>query len=216
MERVSELAADAKAILAVWHPGSEGEGAIADVLSGAYNPSGRLSMSWPTDVGQIPIFFAERPTGRPELENEHFSSKYLDTSNDPRFAFGHGLSYASFLLTNPRATKAMITAGDTTEILIDVKNTGAMAGEHTLFLFVRDVASSITRPLLELEDFTKVVLAPDETKTVRFALSTDQLRFLGTDLEPVLEQGIFEILVGPSAKREQLQLVELQVRLQSK
>ncbi|WP_207908115.1 glycoside hydrolase family 3 N-terminal domain-containing protein [Bosea sp. BK604] len=206
------LAAFAKAILAVWHPGSEGEGAIADVLSGAYNPSGRLSMSWPADVGQIPIFFAERPTGRPRLENEHFSSKYLDIPNDPRFRFGHGLSYTSFLLSNPRATRWTIAAGETTEILVDVKNTGAMAGEHTVFLFIRDVASSITRPALELEDFTKVMVAPGEMKTVRFALSSDQLRFLGADLEPVLEPGAFEIFVGPSANPAQLQMLELQVR----
>ncbi len=210
------LAAGAKAILALWHPGSEGEGAIADVLSGAHNPSGRLSMSWPADVGQIPIFFAERPTGRPRLENEHFSSKYLDIPNEPRFAFGHGLSYTRFLLTNPRATKSTIAAGETTEILIDVKNTGVMAGEHTVFLFIRDLASSISRPLLELEDFTKVMLGPGETRTVRFALSSDQLRFLGPDLEPLLEPGTFEILVGPSANPAQLQILEVQVRPSSR
>jgi len=210
------LATGAKAILAIWHPGSEGEGAMADVLSGAHNPSARLSMSWPTDVGQIPIFFAERPTGRPRLENEHFSSKYLDIPNEPRFAFGHGLSYTSYLLTNPRATKWTIAAGETIEIVVDVKNTGVMAGEQTVFLFIRDVASSITRPLLELEDFTKVVLAPGEMKTVRFALSSDQLRFLGADLEPVLEPGAFEIFVGPSASPAQLQMLEVEVRPNSK
>lgn len=206
------LVARAKAILAVWHPGSEGAGAIADVLSGAHNPSGRLSMSWPADVGQIPIFFAERPTGRPRLENEHFSSKYLDIPNEPRFAFGHGLSYTSFRLSNPRATRWTLAAGESTEILVDVENTGARAGEHTLFLFIRDVVSSITRPLLELTDFTKLALAPREMKTVRFTLSTDQLRFLGRDLEPVLEPGRFEILVGPSASPDQLQRLELRVR----
>lgn len=206
------LAAGAKATLAVWHPGSEGAGAIVDVLCGAHNPSGRLSMSWPADVGQIPIFFAERPTGRPRLENEHFSSKYLDIPNDPRFAFGHGLSYTTFLLTNPRATKWTLAAGETAEILVDVKNTGTMAGEHTVFLFIRDLVSSITRPVLELVDFTKVALAPEEMKTVRFTLSSDQLRFLGPDLEPVLEPGTFEVFVGPSAEPGRLQMLELQVR----
>nr|WP_244512120.1 glycoside hydrolase family 3 N-terminal domain-containing protein [Bosea robiniae] len=205
------LAAGAKAILAVWHPGSEGAGAIADVLSGAHNPSGRLSMSWPADVGQIPIFYAERPTGRPRLETEHFSSKYLDIPNDPRFTFGHGLSYTTFLLTNPRATRWTITAGEATEILIDVKNTGTMAGEHTVFLFIRDVVSSITRPQLELKDFTKVALAPGEMNTVRFTLSSDQLRFLGADLEPLLEPGLFDVFVGPSADPAQLQMLELRV-----
>uniref|UniRef100_A0A9E7ZZU1 beta-glucosidase n=1 Tax=Bosea sp. NBC_00436 TaxID=2969620 RepID=A0A9E7ZZU1_9HYPH len=205
------LMAGAKAILAVWHPGSEGAGAIADVLSGAHNPSGRLSMSWPADIGQIPIFFAERPTGRPRLENEHFSSKYLDIPNDPRFAFGHGLSYTGFLLTNPRATKWTLAPGEATEILIDVRNTGTMAGEHTLFQFIHDVASSITRPGLELVDFTKVALAAGEMKTVRFPLSTDQLRFLGPDLEPVLEPGVFQVFVGPGADPTQLQMLELKV-----
>ena len=205
------LAAGAKAILAVWHPGSEGAGAIADVLSGAHNPSGRLSMSWPADVGQIPIFYAERPTGRPRLETEHFSSKYLDIPNEPRFTFGHGLSYTTFLLTNPRATRWTITAGESTEILVDIKNAGTMAGEHTVFLFIRDVVSSITRPQLELKDFTKVVLAPGEMNTVRFTLSSDQLRFLGTDLEPLLEPGLFDVFVGPSADPAQLQMLELRV-----
>lgn len=205
------LAAGAKAILACWHPGSEGAGAIADVLSGAHNPSGRLSMSWPADVGQIPIFYAERPTGRPRLETEHFSSKYLDIPNDPRFTFGHGLSYTTFLLTNPRATRWTITAGEATEILIDVKNTGTMAGEHTVFLFIRDVASSITRPQLELKDFTKVALAPGDMNTVRFTLSSDQLRFLGADLEPLLEPGLFDVFVGSSADPAQLQMLELRV-----
>lgn len=205
------LAAGAKAILACWHPGSEGAGAIADVLSGAHNPSGRLSMSWPADVGQIPIFYAERPTGRPRLETEHFSSKYLDIPNDPRFTFGHGLSYTTFLLTNPRATRWTIAAGEATEILVDVKNTGAMAGEHTVFLFIHDVVSSITRPQLELKDFTKVALAPGEMKTVRFTLSSDQLRFLGTDLEPLLEPGLFDVFVGSSADPAQLQMLELRV-----
>ncbi len=205
------LAAGAKAILAVWHPGSEGAGAIADVLSGAHNPSGRLSMSWPADVGQIPIFYAERPTGRPRLETEHFSSKYLDIPNDPRFTFGHGLSYTTFLLTNPRATRWTITAGEATEILVDVKNTGAVAGEHTVFLFIRDVVSSITRPQLELKDFTKVALAPGDMNTVRFTLSSDQLRFLGADLEPLLEPGLFDVFVGSSADPAQLQMLELRV-----
>ena len=202
----------AKAILAVWHPGSEGAGAIVDLLSGAHNPSGRLTMSWPADVGQIPIFFAERPTGRPRLEEEHFSSKYLDIPNDPRFAFGHGLSYASFAMTNPRATKWTITAEETTEILVDVRNTGPMAGEHTVFLFIRDLVSSITRPSLELKDFAKVALAPGKMKTMRFTLSPDQLSFLGPDLEPTLEPGTFEILVGPSADLARLQTLKLRVR----
>jgi beta-glucosidase len=168
-------------------------------------------MSWPADVGQIPIFYAERPTGRPRLETEHFSSKYLDIPNDPRFTFGHGLSYTTFLLTNPRATRWTITAGETTEILIDVKNTGTMAGEHTVFLFIRDVVSSITRPQLELKDFTKVALAPGEMNTVRFTLSSDQLRFLGADLEPLLEPGLFDVFVGSSADPAQLQMLELRV-----
>lgn len=208
----SWLAERAKAILAVWHPGCEAAGAIVDVLSGSHNPDGRLSMSWPADVGQIPIFFAERPTGRPRLENEHFSSKYLDVPNEPRFSFGHGLSYTTFLLTNPRATKWTIAPGETTEILVDIKNTGAMAGESTVFLFIRDVVSSITRPSLELKDFTKVALAPGETKTVRFILSTDQLCFLGPDLEPLLEPGAFNIYVGPSASPDRLQMLALRVR----
>jgi beta-glucosidase len=205
------LAQRARAMLAVWHPGSEGAGAIVDILSGAHNPSGRLSMSWPVDVGQIPIYYAERPTGRPRLEYEHFSSKYLDIPNEPRFEFGHGLSYARFVMNNPRATRSAIRAGESTEVLVDVRNTADVAGEHTVFLFIRDVVSTITRPALELKDFTKITLAPGEMKTVRFRLAADQLRFLGPDLAPLLEPGMFNVYVGPSASPGQLQMLELRV-----
>jgi len=198
------LVAKAGAILAVWFPGDAAGEAIGDVLSGHVNPGGRLTMSWPVDVGQIPVFFAERPTGRPPLPEEHYSSKYLDMPNEPRFAFGHGLSYSRFTLDGLRLDRAAIGAGDTVEIAVDVTNHGPCAGEEMVFLFVRDLISSITRPALELKDFGKIALAAGARGTLRFRLGTDDLRFLGPDLRPMLEAGAFDILVGQSARAEGL------------
>jgi len=203
------LVAKASAILAVWFPGDAAGETIGDVLSGSVNPSGRLTMSWPVDVGQIPVFFAERPTGRPPIPEEHYSSKYLDMPNAPRFAFGHGLSYSRFTLDGLRLDRAEIRAGDTVEITVDITNHGPLAGEETLFLFLRDCVSSITRPALELKDFGKIALAAGARGTLRFRLGTDDLRFLGPDLQPMLEAGAFDILVGQSARSECL----LQARL---
>jgi beta-glucosidase len=194
------LVAKAAAILAVWFPGHAAGAALGDVLSGRFNPSGRLTMSWPVDVGQIPVFFAERPTGRPPLPKEHYSSKYLDMPNEPRFAFGHGLSYSRFTLSGLRLDRAAMRPGEAVEIAVDVANGGPLAGEATVFLFLRDRVSSITRPALELKDFGKITLEAGARGTVRFRLGSDDLRFLGPDLRPMLEAGAFDILVGESAR----------------
>jgi beta-glucosidase len=199
----------AAAILAVWFLGDAAGPAIADVLGGRFNPSGRLTMSWPVDVGQIPIFFAERPVGRPPLPYDHYSSKYLDMPNEPRFAFGHGLSYGGFALSGLRLDRPAIRAGETVEVAVDVVNQGARSGEETVFLFIRDRVSSITRPALELKDFGKIVLGPGKRGTLRFRLGTDDLAFLDADLRPKLEPGAFDILVGQSAAADRLLRVQL-------
>ena len=198
------LVEGADALLAAWFPGSEAQRAIADVLSGRHDPGGRLSMSWPVDVGQIPIFFGERPTGRPAAVSEHYSSKYLDLPVEPRFSFGHGLSYGGFGLSGLRVDRSEMRAGEAIEVEVDVSNTGPMAGEETVFLFVRDLFASVTRPLLELKDFGKIALAPGERDTLRFRLAAEDLRFLGRDLAPRLEPGAFDLFVGRSAARDAL------------
>src|SRR5919106_2836775 len=191
----------AHAVLATWFLGCEAGHAIADVLSGRWNPSGRLPVSWPVEVGQIPIFYARAPTGRPADPAVHYSSKYIDLPVEPLFPFGHGLSYTQFTLGNLRTSSAELRPGESIAVECDVANRGEVAGEETLLLFVRDLVASVARPLLELKGMAKIALEPQETGTVRFALAADDLAFLGPDLTPRLEPGTIELLVGRTAER---------------
>jgi len=192
------------ALLAAWFPGSEAGHAVAEVLAGRVSPSGRTPVTWPRMVGQIPLFFSERPTGRPADANDHYTSKYLDTPNTPLFPFGHGLGYGRFNCANLAATPATLGANDTLAVRIEVVNEGSMTAEETLFLFAHDRVASVARPLLELKDFAKITLAPGERGEIAFSLPASALSFLGRDLEPVFETGEVEILVGPSADRGRL------------
>jgi beta-glucosidase len=201
----------AHAVLATWFLGSEAGHAVADVLTGRWSPSGRLPISWPTDVGQIPIFYAQRPTGRPADPALSYTSKYIDLPVEPQFPFGHGLSYSRFEFTDLRVHPNDLRRSDTLTIDVDVVNAGRMEGEQTVLLFVRDPVATVARPLLELKGLAKIMLAPGERGSVQFTLTTDDLAFLGRDLAPRLEPGIFEILVGPSAARNNL--LGTQVRL---
>jgi beta-glucosidase len=194
----------ADAVLAAWFLGSEAGNAVADVVTGRISPSGRTPMTWPRAVGQIPIFFAERPTGRPWAPDNHFTSRYLDESNAPQFPFGHGLTYGRFELTNLRVTPAQVAEHDTIEASVEVANVGERAAEETVFLFVRDKVASLTRPLLELKGFGRIALAPGERGTLTLSLRASELRFPGRDLAPVFEPGEVEILLGPSADRSRL------------
>jgi beta-glucosidase len=194
----------ADAVLAAWFPGSEGGYAIADVIAGAVSPSGRTPVSWPRAVGQIPIFFAERTTGRPAEAKDRLTSKYLDVPNSPLFPFGYGLSYGRFVFSNLKVSPASASETDIIDVVVDVMNEGAMTAEETVFLFVHDKFASVSRPVLELKGFKKISLRPGELSAVRFSLPVVDLRFLGKDLEPVFEPGDFEILVGPCADKERL------------
>lgn len=202
----------ADAVLATWFLGSQAGHAIADVLTGACNPSGRLSVTWPYDVGQIPIHFARRPTGRPGHPEAYFSARHLDLPVEPQFHFGHGLSYTRFAVTSLVAAPAEISAGDTVTVEAEVTNEGDVAGEETLFLFVRDPVASIARPLLELKGFAKAVLAPGARTTVQFVLTPDDLSFLDANLQPRIEPGMFEVFVGPSADRTRLLAASIRYR----
>lgn len=194
----------AAAVLATWFLGHEAGHAIADVLTGISNPSGRLPVSWPRDVGQIPIFHAERPTGRPADPANRFTSKYLDVPTTPQFPFGHGLSYSRFTLSGLRATRSDMRPDQRIEIAVDVTNKGLVAGEETVLLFIHDLVASVARPVLELKDFAKISLEPGERGTVRFSLTSEAFTFLGRDLAPVLETGDIELFVGRSADRDSL------------
>jgi beta-glucosidase len=190
----------ADAALATWFLGSEAGDAIADVLTGRSNPSGRLPVTWPLDIGQVPIFFGAWPTGRPPDPQTHYSSKYIDLPVDPLFPFGFGLSYTRFSHSNLRLRAHELSPGDSLVAEIEVGNDGEREGEETLFLFVRDLVASVARPLMELKAMAKVHLAPGERRTVALTVSVQSLRFLDARLtQPVLEPGVFEVYVGPNA-----------------
>jgi beta-glucosidase len=205
----------ADAVLAAWHLGSEAGHALADVVSGRFNPSARLPLTWPVDIGQIPIFYARLPTGRPIDPSFRYSSKYLDMPNEPLFAFGHGLSYTRFACTNLRTAPAELRAGENLAVDVDVTNEGAVSGTETVLLFIRDPVASISRPVLELKGMAKAELKPGERRTVRFTLSAAALAFPGPDLAPRLEPGKIEIFVGPAARVDALLKTTIRVVLQT-
>jgi beta-glucosidase len=209
---VSWLAERADALLAAWFLGSEAGHAIADVLSGRASPSGRTPISWPRTLGQVPVFFGQRPTGRPFNSADHFTSKYLDAPNEPLYAFGHGLSYGRFVLSELCVTPTSVTESGTIVAQVRVLNEGPRQAEQTVFLFTRDRLASIARPLLELKGFAKISLRPGESATVSIQLAAADLRFVGLDLTPVFEPGEVEILVGPSAERATLLAASIHLR----
>jgi beta-glucosidase len=194
----------ADAVLAAWFLGSEAGNAIADVMLGRVSPSGRTPMAWPRAVGQIPIFFGERPCGRPFNPKDHFTSKYIDSPNDPLFPFGYGLTYGRFVLSNLRVGPARVQETDTIEVQVDVTNQGSREAQETLFLFTHDKVATVTRPLLELKGFGKITLNPGASGTVTLHLPATQLRFLGLELTPVFEPGEVAVFIGPCADRTQL------------
>jgi beta-glucosidase len=194
----------ADAVVAAWFPGSEAGNAIADVLTGRASPSGRTPVSWPRAAGQVPIFFSERPSGRPFDAQDRFTSKYLDVANEPLFPFGFGLTYGRFAFSNLKVSSSAIGINDALTIQVDVTNRGAREAQETVFLFSHDKVASVSRPKLELKGFGKISLLPGETGTVTLSLSAVELCFLDMQLKPVFEPGEVEILVGPCADRTQL------------
>jgi beta-glucosidase len=189
----------ADAVLATWFLGSEAGHAVAEVLTGKFNPAGRLPITWPRHGGQVPIFFGQRPTGRPSKPGERFSSSYFDVPETPQFPFGHGLSYAHFVLEDLRCVPRCVRPGESVEVSVGVHNDSSVSGECTLFLFLRDVLASIARPVLELKGVRKIVLAGGQRGRVTWQLPAESLAFVGPTLAPVLEAGRFDIHVGQSA-----------------
>ncbi len=190
----------ADAVLATWFLGHEAGHAVADVLTGKFNPTGRLPVSWPRHVGQVPIFYNELPSGRPYAPGVHYSSTYLDQPPTPQFPFGHGLSYSHFKLDDLRCEPARVKADGSLDVSLEVHNESPVDGEATLFLFVRDPVASVARPLLELNGVQKAVLVAGERKIVTWRLQVSDLSFVGQNLDRLLEPGRFEIHVGQSAE----------------
>jgi beta-glucosidase len=198
------LAERADAVLAAWFLGSEAGNSIADIILGRVSPSGRTPVSWARSIGQVPLFYAARPSGRPANPQDPYTSKYLDVANDPLYPFGHGLTYGQFTLSNLAVSPERVTEQDTITVRVEVSNQGAMTAEETVFLFSHDKLASVARPLLELKGFGKIRLEPGRSATMALSIRAHELRFLGLDLEPVFEPGEVEILVGPCAERSQL------------
>jgi beta-glucosidase len=186
-------------VLATWSLGHEACNAVAYVLTGKFNPAGRLPVSWPRHVGQVPIFYNELPSGRPYVPGVHYSSTYLDEEPTPQFHFGHGLSYSRFALSDLHCEPTRVKADDTIEVWLAVHNASLTAGEATLFFFVRDPVASVARPLLELKGVEKAALAAGERQGVKWRLPVKDLSFAGPNYDRVLEPGRFEIHVGQSA-----------------
>ncbi|MDM0108572.1 glycoside hydrolase family 3 N-terminal domain-containing protein [Variovorax sp. J22R24] len=193
------LSEHADALLAAWFLGVEAGHAIADVVTGRVSPAGRTPMSWPRAVGQLPIYFGQRPTGRPMNPADYFTSKYQDVDNTPLYAFGHGLTYGQFCYDELQVEPRRVREQDTLKIGVRLRNVGAREAEETVLLFVRARLSRVTRPLLELKGYAKLRLMPGEAGSVKLELPAADLRYLGPDLQPLFEAGEVEILVGPSA-----------------
>jgi len=200
------------AIINVWHGGTEAGNAIADVLYGDVNPSGKLSTTWPQNVGQIPIYYNHKNTGRPLEEGkwfEKFRSNYLDVSNDPLYAFGYGLSYTSFSYSDISLSKSTIKSNEKLDIKVTVTNTGNYDGAETVQLYIRDMVASITRPVKELKGFEKIFLKKGESKEIHFTLTAADLKFYNNDLKFVFEPGTFKVFVGGSSDNTKEKSFEL-------
>ncbi len=191
------------AILNVWFPGSEAGNAISDVLFGDVNPSGKLSATFPQNVGQVPIFYAHKNTGRPLAEGkwfEKFRSNYLDVSNDPLFPFGYGLSYTTFTYGDIKLSANTLTKGKSITATIPVTNNGSVGGKEVVQLYTQDLIGSITRPVKELKGFQKIYLKAGETKNVTFSIAENDLKFYNSDLKFVAEPGDFKLFIGTNSK----------------
>jgi beta-glucosidase len=193
---------NADAILETWFSGSEAGNAIADVLFGKYNPSGKLTATFPQHVGQVPLYYSQKNTGRPYAgeQLDKYKSRYLDISNDPLYPFGFGLSYTTFSYGDVTLSKNQIAMQDKLTVTCRVTNTGKVAGEEVVQLYVRDITGSVTRPVKELKNFQKVMLQPGEGKDITFTLSTADLSFYTIDMSYKSEPGKFKVFVGGNSR----------------
>jgi beta-glucosidase len=198
----TNLFAKVPVVYECFYLGQEAGHAVADVLFGDFNPGGKLPISFPRSVGHLPVFYNYKPSAR---------RGYLFDDVSPLFAFGYGLSYTTFELNHPRLTKKRITAKGTTQVQIDVTNIGMRAGSEVVQLYIRDLVSSVTRPIKELKGFSKVQLEPGESTTVTLDITPDALAFYDVNMKHVVEPGDFEIMIGTSSRDEDLHKLTLQV-----
>jgi beta-glucosidase len=193
---ITQIAEDAHAILEAWLPGEEGGTAVADVLFGKVNPGGKLPITFPRSVGQLPLFYSRKPSGT----RSHWYGDYVSETTNPLYPFGHGLSYTSFSYSDLSISKEQVKAGDVLDISLRVKNAGSVDGDEVVQLYVRDEFASTPRPIKELKGYHRLTLKPGENKKVVFHLQADQLAFYSSDLKLVLEPGPFQIMLGSSSE----------------
>jgi beta-glucosidase len=203
---ITEESQSADAILNVWFPGTEAGPAITQVLYGEVNPSGKLSMTFPRNVGQVPIYYSHKNTGRPlsdektkKGEFEKFKSNYLDVANTPLYPFGYGLSYTTFNYSNMKLSSSKMNASANIVVSVDVTNSGNYDGKEVVQLYIRDLVGSVTRPVKELKGFEKVMIKKGETKTVSFTITAEELKFYDFNLDYVAEAGQFEVFIGSNS-----------------
>ncbi|MBA2942544.1 beta-glucosidase BglX [Paenibacillus sp. CGMCC 1.16610] len=193
----------ADAVLEAWYPGTEGGAAIADLLYGDSQPSGRLTMSFPFSVGQVPVYYNNFNTGRPQGAPDaqvRYVSQYLDIPNAPLYPFGYGLSYTTFAYSDASISSDRMAFDQALKVTVKVENTGEVAGEEVVQLYVRDLAGEVVRPLKELKGFRKIKLQPGEAQEVAFILTEEQLRYHHSDLSYTSDAGEFAVFVGPNSR----------------
>ncbi|MBA2340495.1 MAG: beta-glucosidase BglX [Pyrinomonadaceae bacterium] len=196
---INWIAENSPAILETWFAGTEAGNAIADVLFGDVNPGGKLPVTFPRSVGQIPLYYNHKNTGRPPDAKNKYTSKYLDVDVTPLFPFGHGLSYTQFSLTNLQLSAQRIRPDGRIIASVEVENTGRRAGDEVVQLYIRDVAASVTRPVRELKGFERITLRPGEWRRVSFTLTPESLGFYDRQMRFRVEPGAFKVIVGTSS-----------------
>jgi beta-glucosidase len=188
------------AIVEAWHLGHQSGNAIADVLFGDCNPSGKLTVSFPVTEGQIPVYYSDKPTGRPFQEDLRWCTHYIDAPNDPLYPFGYGLSYTEFDYSGIRLDQTEMNPGDTIVASVTIRNTGDYDGEEIVQMYIRDMKASVTRPVKELKGFEKIWLNAGEEQEVSFAITEDQLRFYDKEMNYISEPGEFKVFIGTSSR----------------
>ena len=191
--------ANMDAIVEAWHLGTQAGPAVVDVLFGDHNPSARLVSSFPRSVGQVPVFYAAKPTGRPFDANNKYTTKYLDTPNEPLYPFGYGLSYTTFRYSPLTLDHSRLAPGESLKVQVTVTNTGSRDGEEVAQLYIRDLVGSVTRPVKELRAFQRVALKPGESRTLTFPIGVRDLAFYRRDMTFGAEAGAFRVWVGPNS-----------------
>lgn len=196
-------AANVPAIVEAWHLGVQAGPAVADVLFGDYNPSAKLTVTFPRNVGQIPIYYNMKHTGRPMDPNQKFTSKYLDCPNTPLYPFGFGLSYTTFDYSAVELNKTTMGANDQIIAKVKVSNTGKYDGEEVVQLYIQDLVGSVTRPVKELKGFKKVFIPKGESVEVEFTITAEDLAFYRKDMSYGVEKGDFKVFIGTSSQEVQ-------------